>query len=146
VTDILVAADSAAVVADIAAAVGGRDTTVRTVSSGAHVREAVRASTPDLVVLDLQIGNMGGMATCLDLRLEAGAGRLDDVPILMLLDRRADVFLARRSGADGFLVKPLDPIRVRRAVTAILAGDLYEDATGTPSPLVQPIGVESTLG
>jgi DNA-binding response OmpR family regulator len=146
VTDILVAADSAAVVADIAAAVGSRDTTVRNVSSGADVRIAVLRSTPDLVVLDLQIGNMGGMATCLDLRLEAGAGRLDDVPVLMLLDRRADVFLARRSGADGFLVKPLDPIRIRRAVTTILAGEDYEDATDIPSPIVQPVGIASTLG
>ncbi len=39
--------------------------------------------------------------------------------VLMLLDRRADVFLARRSGAEGFLVKPLDPQRVRAAVRAL---------------------------
>ena len=39
-------------------------------------------------------------------------------PVLMLLDRRADVFLARRSDADGWLVKPLDAFRLRRAVTA----------------------------
>ena len=29
----------------------------------------------------------------------------------MLLDRDADVFLARRSDADGWLVKPLDAFR-----------------------------------
>ena len=68
----------------------------------------VAESTPDLVVLDLQIGNMGGIAACLHLRHEAGAGRLPDVPVLMLLDRQADVFLAKRSGADGWVVKPLD--------------------------------------
>ena len=33
----------------------------------------------------------------------------------MLLDRRPDVFLARRSGAEGWMVKPLDPLRLRRA-------------------------------
>ena len=38
----------------------------------------------------------------------------------MLLDRRPDVFLARRSGAEGWLVKPLDPIRLRRATAALL--------------------------
>jgi len=147
VTDILVAADAATIVADVAAAVGSRETTVRSVTTGAEVRTAVAASAPDLVVLDLQIGNMGGMATCLDLRLEAGAGRIADVPVLMLLDRRADVFLARRSGADGFLVKPLDPIRIRRAVTTILGGAIYEDPTAAPSPLlVQPAGVGDTLG
>jgi DNA-binding response OmpR family regulator len=87
---------------------------------------------PDLVVLDLQIGNMGGMATSLDLRLEEGAGRLPHVPILMLLDRRPDVFLARRSEADGWLVKPLDPIRLRRAITALLEGGRYEDDSFRP--------------
>ena len=145
-TDILVASDSASVVADVAAAVAGGDTTVRSVTAGAQVRPAVLERTPDLVVLDLQIGNMGGMAACLDLRLEAGAGRLDDVAVLMLLDRRADVFLARRSGADGFLVKPLDPIRVRRAVTAILGGEAYEDPSHLPVPVVQPVGAPATLG
>ena len=33
----------------------------------------------------------------------------------MLLDRRADVYLARRSGAEGWLIKPLDPLRLKRA-------------------------------
>ncbi len=145
-TDILVAADSPGVIADIAAAVGGRETTVRSVGSGLRRAPGRAPADADLVILDLQIGNMGGMAACLDLRLEAGAGRLDEVPILMLLDRRADVFLARRSGADGFLVKPLDPIRVRRAVKAVLAGELYEDPTGIPSPVAQPVGVEGSLG
>ena len=45
----------------------------------------------------------------------------------MLLDRIADVFLARRSGADGWLVKPLDPLRLRRAVRAVLRGDTYHE-------------------
>jgi len=43
--------------------------------------------------------------------------------VLMLLDRQADVFLAKRSGADGWIVKPLDAFSLRRAATAILEGD-----------------------
>ena len=42
---------------------------------------------------------------------------------LMLLDRQADVFLAKRSGADGWVVKPLDAFTLRRAAVAILEGD-----------------------
>jgi DNA-binding response OmpR family regulator len=109
------------------------------VHRGADVREAVVGRRPDLVVLDLQIGHMGGMATCLDLRLEAGAGRAPDVPILMLLDRRPDVFLARRSGADGYLLKPLDPIRTRRAVAALLDGGTYADLTAVPATVEVPV-------
>jgi hypothetical protein len=45
---------------------------------------------------------MGGMATCMNLRLEASGSRIEHVPVLMLLDRRPDVFLARRCGAEGW--------------------------------------------
>lgn len=87
------------------------------------------------MILDLQIGNMGAMATCLDLRLEESGGRLDHIPVLMLLDRRPDVFLARRSEAEGWLVKPLDPIRLRKAIRALLAGGTYHDESYRPFTL-----------
>jgi DNA-binding response OmpR family regulator len=84
---------------------------------------------PQLVVLDLQIGNMGGMATCMSLRLDAGAGRLPHVAIMMLLDRADDVFLAKRSEADGWLIKPLDAFRLRRAATALLGGGEFKESS-----------------
>ena len=58
---------------------------------------------------------------------------LRNQPVLMLLDRRPDVFLARRSGAEGFVVKPLDPQRVRRAVRALLRGETFEDDAWKPA-------------
>ena len=81
----------------------------------------------------MQIGSMGGMAICMDLRHEESYGASEPVAVLMLLDRRPDVFLARRSGADGFVVKPLDPQRVRSAVRALLRGEEYEDGTFRPA-------------
>ena len=140
--EILIASDADWVVDELRAAVESPDTTVRAVNRGAAVAPAVAEDEPDLVVLDLQIGNMGGMATCIDLHLEADAGRLPAVPVLMLLDRRADVFLARRAGADGFVVKPLDPIRLRAAVRAALAGERYDDPTGAPVEIspAAPVG------
>ena len=78
------------------------------VSRGQDVRPTVAAEEPDVVVLDMQIGNMGGIASAIDLRLESGAGRLPDTSILLLLDREADRFLAKRADADGELVKPID--------------------------------------
>ena len=77
---------------------------------------------PDLVMLDLQIGEMGGVAACLDLRLEESGDRLPPQKIVLLLDREADLFIARRAGADGWLVKPVDAGRLRRAAAAIAAG------------------------
>ncbi len=133
VTDVLLASDADWVIEDVRAALSDPDVDVRVVRAGAAVRAAVAAATPDLVILDLQIGNMGGMATCLDLHLEAGAGRLPEVPVLMLLDRDADVFLARRSEADGWLVKPVNPFELRAAATRLLAGESMFDEPGSPT-------------
>ncbi|MDG2112334.1 MAG: response regulator [Actinomycetota bacterium] len=79
-TDVLLASDANWVIEEVQAALSDPDISVRVVRAGSLVRGAVDAATPDLVILDLQIGNMGGMATCLDLRLEAGAGRLPPCP------------------------------------------------------------------
>jgi DNA-binding response OmpR family regulator len=137
VADILIASDADWVVAELRAAIEGPDTTVRSVRSGEAVAAAVRQQPPDLVVLDLQIGNMGGMATCMALHLEAGVGRLPRVPVLMLLDREADVFLARRSDADGWLIKPIDAFRLRKAANALLAGGTYHE--GIPEDAGEPL-------
>ena len=80
---------------------------------------------------------------CLELRLEESYGKLDHIPVLMLLDRRADVFLARRSGAEGWVVKPMDPIRLRRAVSSLLDGGTYFDESYVPLSIVPapaPVG------
>ncbi len=122
-TDVLLATDADWVVEEVAAALAAPEVTFRVVRSGQDVRPAVEASTPDLVILDFQIGNMGGMATCLDLRLESGMGRLPRVPVLMLADREADVFLARRSEADAWLIKPLNPLLLRRTAQELLQRD-----------------------
>jgi len=139
VPTLLVVSDEDAMVETVDAAVGGPEVTIRHLRNGVEVVPDLERALPDLVVLDLQIGRMGGMATCMDIRLEEGAGRIGHVPVLMVLDRRADVFLARRCGSDGWLLKPLDPIRIRKAVTALLEGGTWHDETGMPSPIaVQP--------
>jgi DNA-binding response OmpR family regulator len=121
-TEVLIATDADAVFAEVEAALVDETTTIVRVREGQAVATAVAESTPDLVVLDLQIGNMGGIAACLHLHHEAGAERLPEVPVMMLLDRQADVFLARRSDADGWVVKPLDAYSLRKVATAVLEG------------------------
>jgi DNA-binding response OmpR family regulator len=132
VPSVLIASDAPSVRAEVAAVAGSPELTIREARSGPDVMREVAHSLPDLVVVDLQMGNMGGMAVCLELRLEESYGSLEHVPVLMLLDRRPDVFIARRSGAEGWVVKPLDPIRLRRAVGALLDGGTYYDESYQP--------------
>jgi DNA-binding response OmpR family regulator len=139
VPEIVVATDSASVFDQVNSVVGGAGTTVRWIRSGIEVRNELNARPADLAIVDMQIGTMGGVAVALDLRLESEAGRLDRCPVLLVLDRRADVFLARRSGAEGWILKPLDPIRMRRAVAALLAGGTWHDASFAPDPVAVPV-------
>jgi DNA-binding response OmpR family regulator len=117
---LLVAADGAWVRQQVRNALAGRDHEVIEVTRGQDVRPAVASQHPDLVILDMQIGNMGGIGVAIDLHLEASADRVPDVPILLLLDREHDRFLAKRASADAELVKPVDPGTLRRLVTRLL--------------------------
>jgi DNA-binding response OmpR family regulator len=127
VTRVLLATDADWVFDEVDAALGDDDTTVHRVRAGVDVVGACLELTPELIVLDLQIGNMGGMAAAKAVRHEQEAGRLDDAAILMLLDRSPDVFLARRSDADGWLIKPLDAFRLRRAARRLLDGGTWRE-------------------
>ena len=119
-TTILVAADARWVRDQVRGAFVGPDQRVVEVTRGQEVRNAVKQEEPDLVVLDLQIGNMGGVAAALDLRLEESGGRLPRATILLLLDRDADKFLGRRADVDAMLVKPVDAGVLRRAARQLL--------------------------
>lgn len=132
---ILVAADAQFVRDDVISALAG-DYDIIAVEGGRAVRPAVSENNVHIAILDMQMGSMGGIAATMDLRLEESGGRIGHVPVLLLLDRRADVFMARRAGAEGFLVKPLSPLKLRRAVAALMEGGDYEDTAHTPSPIL----------
>jgi len=144
---IVVASDAPSVRRAIVAVLESPDTEIWEVASGPETVAAVAEEPPpDLVIVDLQMGNMGGMAVCLELRLEASYGNLPHVPVLMLLDRRPDVFLAKRSGAEGWLVKPLDPLRLRKATAALLGGGTYFDDSYQPVPVLVGEGPPDRTG
>jgi len=138
VRTILVASDAPSVRREVAAVTEGPDVTVLQATSGPALLAMLGDldEAPDLVVVDMQMGNMGGMAVCLELGLEESYLDVDHIPVLMLLDRRPDVFLARRSGAEGWLVKPLDPLRLRRATAALMDGGTYADDSYQPVPVL----------
>ena len=134
---ILIATDAQWVLNEIQAVLGSSSTTIQVVTNGRLVSPAVAERTPDIAILDMQVGSMGGMAITMDLRLDYSSGALPNVPILMLLDREADVHMARRSGANGWIIKPLDALRLRKAVNAIAAGGCYAEGVPVPEAIVE---------
>jgi DNA-binding response OmpR family regulator len=112
---ILLATDAQWVLDEVLAALGSPNTSFTVCRNGRDVPEAIATRTPDLAVLDLQIGSMGAMAVTMNLRLDHSDHRIPDV------------HLARRSGANGWIIKPLDALRLQRAANAVASGESWFD-------------------
>jgi DNA-binding response OmpR family regulator len=141
VPNILLATDADWILDEVDAALSDTETTVFRVRAGIDVLQAIDQISPDLVILDEQIGNMGGIAACMAIRNAESVDRIAITAVLLLLDREHDIFQARRCDADGYIVKPFDSLKLRRATTALLAGEAFTDdveAETTSNELSQP--------
>ncbi|NVZ22589.1 response regulator [Pseudomonas costantinii] len=84
--------------------------------NGLQVVPAVRAHTPQLILLDLMLPGRDGMQVCQDLR------GFSSVPIIMITARVEEVDRLRglNLGADDYICKPFSPREVVARVKAIL--------------------------
>lgn len=125
VTTVLLATDSDDLFLAVDAALATADTEVLRVRKGVDVVPVCARREPDIVLLDLQIGNMGGMAASLAVRHAQERGEAPIVPVALLLDRDVDVVLGRQAKVDGWLIKPLDALRLESLVTSLLNHETY---------------------
>ncbi|MDH3499602.1 MAG: response regulator [Acidimicrobiia bacterium] len=102
------------------AALGGPDNEIIEVADPRAALDHADDSDPGIAIVDLQVGSMGGMAVTRSLKDGAMAGDIGTIPILLLLDRSADSFLAKRAGADAWLIKPFAAQDLRAAVDSLL--------------------------
>lgn len=79
--------------------------TVRTAADATEAEALLGDFKPDVVVVDLQTGNAGGYALA---QVMGQTSAVQDVPVLMLLDREQDMWLARQAGATRVRTKPID--------------------------------------
>ena len=105
------------------------------VTRGQDVRDTVGASSPTWSCSTCRSPTWAGSRSSIDLRLEGSAGRIPDVSILLLLDREADRFLAKRADADAELVKPVDPATLRRTIDGLLAPGSPASTTTRATPI-----------
>lgn len=78
-----------------------------------------RALQPDLVLLDLNMREMGGLEVLRALR----AARVDSrVVMITVSDQGEDVVAALRAGADGYLLKDMEPESMLQALVEVAEG------------------------
>jgi DNA-binding NarL/FixJ family response regulator len=87
---------------------------------GEEVLAVVADTDPDVVVMDLAMPRLGGLAATERLASSDGRAR---VLVLTLSEDDADVFAAVRVGAMGYLVKGVAADQVVSAVAALAAGN-----------------------
>jgi DNA-binding response OmpR family regulator len=112
---VLLVADDDWVRNDVEASLSDPTTSVETIGDPRRVVHAAHDLGPDLFVVDMQIGSMGGMAVTRDLKDAFAAGLIEERPIVLLLDRSADAFLGKRAGADQWVLKPFTAQDLRAA-------------------------------
>ena len=135
VVTLLLVADGPWVRNEVAAALADSSTLLEE-SDPRRAVERMEDDNADAVIIDMQVGSMGGMAIVRALLDAAAMSHVPRTPTILLLDRSADVFLAGRAGADAFLVKPI----VAEELRAALRGVLEE------TPQVEPVATAETEG
>ncbi len=99
---------------------------VVTAFDGLAALEVWRSAQPELVVLDLNLPKLDGLAVCRRIRSEA------QTPIIMLSVRSGDeaVVEGLELGADDYIVKPFSPTQLVARIRAVLRRAGIADATG----------------
>lgn len=102
------------------------------VGDGAAAVAAVRRREVDLLVLDLGLPELDGLAVCRTVR------RDHDLPILMLTGRSGEEAVLRglELGADDYVTKPYSPREVVARVRTVLRRAAPRDASHRVGPLV----------
>lgn len=118
--NIIVVTDEPWVANDVRAALSEARFLITEVGDPRRAVEACREHEAAAVVIDLQVGSMGGMAVTRAVREAIGNGSLQPVVTLLLLDRRADAFLAGRAGADAWVHKPFGAFELRDSLDRLL--------------------------
>jgi response regulator RpfG family c-di-GMP phosphodiesterase len=85
-------------------------------------RRRIRASRPDVIVLDVNMPGTTGLELCEELKADPATS---DIPVILLTGSSGGTTAAaKRVGADAFVRKPFSPLELL-AVAERLAGGLY---------------------
>jgi CheY-like chemotaxis protein len=98
---------------------------VRTAENAEQALQALESSLPDMILMDIQMPGMDGLALTRHLRRD---GSLQNVPIVALTASaiNGDEEIARAAGCDGYITKPID--------TRTFVGLVRDYAAGSGGP------------
>jgi len=107
------------------------DYAVTTCTSGNEMLAAVKAKRPDLILLDVMMPRMDGLAA-LKLLRELPEGH--DLPVIFVTAniQPDDVAQYRKHGAIGVITKPFNPMTLARTIATLW--NQHQEALNAPNP------------
>ena len=127
---VLIVDDDALVRAGLTMILSGADdvSVVGEAADGAEVPAAVAAHRPHVVLMDIRMPRVDGLAATETLRRRADA---PEVIVLTTFDADEYVLRALRAGASGFLLKDTPPVEILQAVRRVASGEATLSPTVT---------------
>jgi two-component system, OmpR family, response regulator RegX3 len=110
-------------------------------ADGREALERFRASSPDLVLLDLMLPEVSGIDVCRIIRAESG------VPIVILTAKGAelDKVLGLELGADDYVTKPFSLRELTARIRALFRRSERQATSDAPAPVVDLGRVQADL-
>ena len=142
---VLIVDDDALVRAGLTMILSGADdvTVVGEAADGAEVPAAVAATRPDVVLMDIRMPRVDGLAATEALRARPAA---PEVIVLTTFDADEHVLRALRAGASGFLLKDTPPVEIRQAIRRVALGEATLSPTVTRQLIAHVAGPPSGRG
>jgi len=102
---------------------------VAEVESGEQALAAYREHRPDVLVLDLRMGDLSGLETLRVIRTEFPAAK---IVIFSNYARSEEVYQSLKAGAAGFVVKSMEATKLLEAIRAVHRGERFIPADLAP--------------
>jgi two-component system OmpR family response regulator len=115
-SSVLIVDDDGQILALVARFLRSNGFNVRTARNGAEMLATLESIEADLIILDVMLPGMDGLALCREIR------KVSDVPLIMLTAKgdEVDRIVGLELGADDYLVKPFNPRELLARINAVL--------------------------
>ena len=134
---ILICDDDLDIVAALKIYLTNEDYTLYTASTGREALDCIRQNGIDLVLMDIMMPEMDGIAATVKLREEF------NIPVIFLTAKSelSDKVLGLNVGADDYVTKPFDPVEVRARVRSHLRRYMRLGGQLKPEPVKDVLSV-----
>ncbi len=145
--NILIVDDQAEMLRLLGMTLEKRGFAISVAQSAAAALARIRAAKPDLIILDVMLPDVSGIELCEQLRRQPETA---EIPILMLsaLGQVPDKVAGLKSGADDYLVKPIDAAELVARVDGLLerVRRLKAPPAGPVAKIVSFVGAKGGVG